>query len=211
LRDSSGNWVTSHDDLCSLVRDYFSSQHGDHHPIISSVHSRLLDEDNELLIHPFTEEEFKEAIFSMQPDKSPGPDGLNPAFFQRFWNEIHSDVYSSASSWLDFSSLPADLNATNIVLAPKGDNPESMKDLRPISLCNVLYKVISKVLANRLRPLINKWISPEQATFVHSHSIMDNSLTTFETLHHMRCKRKSKIGEVALKLDISKAFDSVSW
>jgi len=175
------------------------------------VHSRVSDEDNELLTHPFTVEEFKEAIFSMHPDKSPGPDSLNPAFFQWFWNEIHSDVYSSASSWLDSSSLPPELNATNIVLSPRGDNPESMKDLCPISLCNVLYKVISKVLANCLRPLINEWISPEQAAFVHSCSVMDNALTAFETLHHMHCKRKSKIGEVALKLDISKAFDSVSW
>jgi hypothetical protein len=80
-------------------------------------------------------------------------------------------------------------------MAPKGDNPESMKDLRPISLCNVLYKIISKVLANRLKPLINKWISPEQAAFVHSRSIMDNALTAFEILHHMRCKHKGKVGE----------------
>jgi len=86
-----------------------------------------------------------------------------------------------------------------------------MKDLRPISLCNVLYKIISKVLTNRLRPLINKWIPHEQAAFVHSRSIMDNALTTFEILHNMRCKSKGKVGEVALKLDISKAFDSVSW
>ena len=78
-----------------------------------------------------------------------------------------------------------------------------MKDLRPISLCNVLYKAISKVLANHLHPLINKWISPKQAAFVHSRSIRDNTLTVFETLHHMRCKRKGKIGEVGLKLDIS--------
>lgn len=86
-----------------------------------------------------------------------------------------------------------------------------MRDLRPISLCNVLYKIVSKVLVNRLRPLINKWISQEQAAFVHSRSIMDNALTAFEVLHHMRCKTKEKIGEVALKLDISKAFDSVNW
>ena len=88
------------------------------------MHSKVSDEDNELLTHPFTKEEFKEAIFSMHPDKSSGPNGLNPAFFQRFWNEIHSDVYSSAFFWLDSSSLPPELNATNIVLAPKGDNPK---------------------------------------------------------------------------------------
>ena len=85
-----------------------------------------------------------------------------------------------------------------------------MKDLRPISLCNVLYKIVSKVLANRLRPLIDKWISPEQAAFIPSRSIMDNALTAFEILHYMRCKHKGKTSDVALKLDVSKAFDSVS-
>lgn len=74
-----------------------------------------------------------------------------------------------------------------------------MKDLCPISLCNVMYKII------------NKWISLEQETFVHSRSIMDNALTAFEILHHMRCKHKGKLGNVAMKLDISKAFDSISW
>ena len=214
LLDNSGNWVTSHEDLCTLVHNYFTSlfrvQQGDLHPIISCVQPRISDEDNSMLTQQFTMQEFKEAIFNMHPDKSPGPDGLNPTFYHIFWEDIGDEIFSSASSWLASSYLPPDLNATNIVLAPKGDNLESMRDLRPISLCNVLYKIVPKVLANRLRPLINKWISQEQAAFVHSRSIMANALTTFEVLHHMRCKTKEKIGEVALKLDISKAFDSVS-
>jgi len=147
----------------------------------------------------------------MQPDESPGPDNLNPAFYQRFWGEIGGELFTNADAWLNLGHLPTGFNATNIILAPKGDNPETMKDLRPISLCNVLYKIISKVLVNRLRPLINKWISLGQATFVHSRSIMDNALTAFEILHNMRCKTKGKKGEIALKLDISKAFDSVCW
>nr|ABN08038.1 RNA-directed DNA polymerase (Reverse transcriptase) [Medicago truncatula] len=141
----------------------------------------------------------------------PGPDGLNSAFYHRFWKELGGEIFFVASSWLTSGSFPPELNATHIVLAPKGDNPEYMKDLRPISLCNVLYKIISKVLANRLRPLIDKWISTEQAAFVPSRSIMDNAITAFEVLHCMKCKRKGKTGDIALKLDISKAFDSVSW
>lgn len=195
LKDAHGNWVMAHDDLCTLVRDYFTTifaaRHGDHNPIISCVHSRVTSEDNLLLTQPFSEIEFKEAIFSMHPDKSPGPDGLNPAFYHRFWDEIGGDIFSSASSWLATGTLPPDLRATNIVLAPKGDNPESMKDLRPISLCNVLYKIISKVLANRLKPLISKWISPEQAAFVHSRSIMDKvqvQNTSSKEFHFIRYK-----------------------
>jgi len=147
----------------------------------------------------------------MHPDKSPGPDGLNPAFFHRFWNDIGGDIFTSTTSWIFSNTIPPVLNSTHIVLAPKGDNPELIKDLRLISLCNVLYKIIANVLANRLKPLINKWIAPEQAGFVPSRSIMDNALTAFEILHYMRYKRKGKQVDVALKIDISKAFDNVSW
>jgi len=86
-----------------------------------------------------------------------------------------------------------------------------MKDLRHISLCNALYKIIAKVLENRFRPLMNKWISLKQAAFVHSRFITDNALTAFEILHHMCYKHKGKTSDIALKFDISKAFDSVSW
>lgn len=88
LRDNSGNWVTSHEDLCTLVHNYFTSlfraQQGDFHPIISCVQPRISDEDNSMLTQPFTKQGFKEAIFNMHPDKSPGPDSLNPAFYPDF-------------------------------------------------------------------------------------------------------------------------------
>lgn len=202
LRDNSGNWITSHDDLCTHIHDYFSNIFsalpGDHFPITSCVQAVVSAEDNSILTQPFLEQEFKEAIFSMHPDKSPGPDGLNPAFYHKFWDDIGGELFLEASHWLNSGQLPSSLNETNIVLAPKGDNPETIRDLRPILLCNVIYKIISKVLANRLRPLISKCISPEQAAFVHSRSIMDNALTAFEILHHMRCKSKGKKKEKLL-------------
>jgi hypothetical protein len=86
-----------------------------------------------------------------------------------------------------------------------------MKDLRPISLCNVLYKIISKVLANRLKPLLTRYISIEQSAFVEGRSILDNVMVAMETIHHMKSKIKGKVGEVALKIDISKAYDRVDW
>lgn len=142
------------------------------------------------LTRPFSKEEIQETIFNMHLDKSPGPDGLNPGFYQKNWGEIGEDLFSSATSWLMTSAFPYEPNDTNIVLAPKGDNLETIKDLRPISLCNVLYKTISKVLANRLKPLIGSFISPEQAAFVPTRSIMDNALSAFEILHFMKCKHK---------------------
>lgn len=89
------------------------------------------------------------------------------------------------------------------------NNPISIKDFRPISLCNIRYKIISKTLANRLKPLFQKCISEEQSTFVEGRSILDNVLIAFDIIHHIRSKSRGKQGEVALKIDISKAFDHV--
>jgi hypothetical protein len=142
---------------------------------------------------------------------APGPDGLNPAFYKRFWSLCGVELFHAGVAWLEQGSFPEQIMATNIVLIPKKENPETMKDLRPISLCNVLYKIISKVLANRLKPLLSHCISQEQSAFVEQRSIVDNVMIAAEIIHHMKCKTRGKMGEVALKIDISKAYDRVDW
>lgn len=84
-----------------------------------------------------------------------------------------------------------------------------MRDFKPISLCNIIYKIISKVQANCLKPILHKCISQEQSAFVEDRPILDNVPLILEIIHHMRCKNKGKIGEVTLKIDINKAFDRV--
>jgi hypothetical protein len=84
-----------------------------------------------------------------------------------------------------------------------------MRDWRLISLCNVLYKVIAKVLANRLKVVLDKCISANQSTFVPGRSILDNAMAAIELIHYMKAKTRGKKGEVALKLDISKAYDRI--
>jgi hypothetical protein len=86
-----------------------------------------------------------------------------------------------------------------------------MKDWRPISLCNVLYKIVAKVLANRLKPMLDKCISENQSAFVPGRSILDNAMAAIEIIHYMKAKTRGKKGEVALKLDISKAYDRIDW
>ena len=107
--------------------------------------------------------------------------------------------------------FPDGWNDTTIALIPKVSNPEEVKDLRPISLCNVLYKMVSKVLANRLKVILPEIISPAQSAFVPGRLICDNTLVVYEILHYMRNKRRGEVGYAAIKLDMSEAYDRMEW
>ena len=147
----------------------------------------------------------------MHPDKAGGLDGLNPAFFQSFCKVMGHEVFKQCSQWLKAKTFPGDLNSTNVVLIPKKENASSMKHLRPIALCNVLYRIMAKVLANRLKEVLPSLISENQSAFIQNRVITDNVLIAFEMIHHMSRKKHGRVGEVALKLDISKAYDRVNW
>jgi hypothetical protein len=215
LLDSSGNMITNNADLCEVARDYFvdifNKQHSTIEPVVNIIDQSILPEDNTLLTAPFTLEEFREAMFSMHPDKCPGPDGFNPGFFQHFWHICGQDIFNECCMWLTTGVFPSTLNLTNIALIPKGDSQQSMKDWRPISLCNVVYKLVAKVLANRLKPILSKCISNNQSAFVPNRSILDNAMVAIEVVHYMKTKIRGKVGDVALKLDISKAYDRIDW
>ena len=107
--------------------------------------------------------------------------------------------------------FPPSVNNTNICLILKHQNPRTMKDNKLIALCNVNYKIMAKVLANRLKKLLPRIISHEQAAFVSGRSITDNILVAFELIHHMKRKNKGKHGEVTFKIDIIKAYDKIDW
>ncbi|GAU14651.1 hypothetical protein TSUD_97150 [Trifolium subterraneum] len=211
----NGTEVHTQEELCEVAKSYFDTlftqRDGDHDPVLNLIQPRVTDDDNFVLTAPITKDEIQQALFQMHPDKSPGPDGFNPAFYQRFWEQCSDDIFSAASTWLERGYFPTSLNETNICLIPKCDNPTSMKDLRPISLCNVLYKMISKVLANRLKCCLDKCVSQEQSAFVEGRSILDNALIATEVIHALKRKTKGRRGELALKIDISKAYDKVDW
>src|SRR6266487_2803707 len=211
----NGTEAHTQEELCEVAKSYFDTlfkpRDGDYDLVLNLIQPRVTDNDNFVLTAPITKVEIQQALFQMHPDKSPGPNEFNLAFYQRFWEHCSDDIFSAASTWLERGYFPTSLNDTNICLIPKCDNPTSMKDLRPISLCNVLYKMISKVLANRLKCCLDKCVSQEQSAFVEGRSILDNALIATEVIHALKRKTKGRRGELALKIDISKAYDKVDW
>ena len=98
-----------------------------------------------------------------------------------------------------------------LVLIPKVKNPSKITEYRPISLCNVIYKLAAKTVANRLKTILSSIVSENQSAFTKGRFITDNILIVYKTMHHINQKRARKIGEMALKLDMSKAYDRVKW
>uniref|UniRef100_A0A803PV21 Reverse transcriptase n=1 Tax=Cannabis sativa TaxID=3483 RepID=A0A803PV21_CANSA len=215
LRREDGTWSDWESDLPHVMTDYFqnlfTSSSADCVEVVNSIPQVVSNEQNFYLQQLITDEEVKKALFQMHPDKSPGPDGMTPGFFQKFWHVVSSDVINHVRGFFDSGSFCTELNETNIVLVPKKKHPESMSDLRPISLCNVIYKVISKVLANRIKGILPSVISENQSAFLEGRLISDNIMISFEIMHYLKRKRMGKEGYMALKLDLSKAYDRVEW
>ena len=145
----------------------------------------------------------------MAPFKAPGPDGMPPPFYQHYWHLIGDDVAKAVIFCLQNGHLPPELNQTYLTLIPKVKNLEKVYEFRPIAFCNVLYKLVSKVFANRLKKILPHIISETQSVFQSDNAISDNILVAFETLHHMKTNKSGKNGFMAMKLDMSKAYDRV--
>jgi hypothetical protein len=177
--------------------------------IIDCVQGRVTREMNESLLKPFTDEEIWEALENIGDLKALGADGFPTVFYKRFWYLIGDRVKQEVGAILNGGDMPQGWNDTIIVLIPKVKNPSKLKDLRPISLCTVLYKIVLKVLANRLKVLLPEIISPSQSAFVPRRLITDNVLLAYEMTHYLKSKRKGRQGVAAIKLDMSKVYDRV--
>lgn len=138
---------------------------------------------NDLLLAPITMEEVKNVTFSINPHKCPGPDGMNGFMYQQFWDNMGSLLTGMVQSFFRTGIIEEGMNNTNICLIPKKLNAERMVDFRPISLCNVIYKIIGKLMASRLKRILPKIISETQAAFVEGRVIGDNILIAHELLH----------------------------
>ncbi|XP_060962265.1 uncharacterized protein LOC115695280 [Cannabis sativa] len=168
-----------------------------------------LDEQTDLIRKP-SHEEIRTTLFAMSSGKAPGPDGMSVLFFKHYWDSVGFDFCEAISNFFITGRMHKGINATNIVLIPKVQNPKRPNHFRPISLCNVVYKVISKIIANRIKPLLPQLICPTQAAFVPGRAIQDNNVIAQEIIHSFN-RKKGKEGLFAIKIDLMKAYDKMSW
>jgi hypothetical protein len=162
---------------------------------------------NSSLLWPFTHEEIDGALAQMSPLKALGPDEYGVCFFEKHWSYIGAQVKGVGLNFLNLGIFDPTINFTYIALILKSDLASNVSDFRPISLCNVLYKLIAKVLANRLKRVLPKVISQNQSAFLPGRLIFDNILVAYEALHTMDTRLKGRKGYMAIKLDMSKAYD----
>lgn len=169
---------------------------------------RLTEEDNMLLTRPFTEEEIKEAVFSMKENSAPGPDGFGVIFYKRCWGVIKGELIDMIS---DFYLERLDIGRLNygvVTLIPKVQNAENVKQYRPICLLNVSFKIFTKLIADRMSVVAQKIIDPCQTAFIKGRYILDGAVMLHEIVHELRVRKKKG---VILKLDFEKAYDNVRW
>ena len=170
--------------------------------------NRIGIEEAVSLEETFSENEIWTAITSLKSDKALGPDGFPIAFWSFSWDFVKDEVIGFFKEFHDNSRFVKNLNTTFLVLVPKKQTVEDLKDLRPISLVGGLYKILSKVLANRIKGVMNQVISKSQNAFVEGRQILDAVLIANELVDSSL--RRKKCGLV-YKLDIEKAYDSISW
>jgi hypothetical protein len=156
------------------------------------------------------ESEVFQALSSLGSSKAPGPDGFTALFYKKYWPHVSKDILACVSHFFQNHQLLHELNHTFITLVPKKSGSHSVHHFRPISLCNISYKIISKILANRLKKVLPKIISPLQSAFVPNRNIQDNSILAHELIHTFKNK-KGKKGLMFLKMDMEKAFDQMEW
>lgn len=170
--------------------------------------ARISAVDNEMLEAVFDEEEVHAVIQSCAPNKAPGPNGFTMAFFQKAWEFIKPEVLGALNHFHQHCHMIKSCNASFITLIPKKKGAMELRDYRPISLIGSVYKIISKLLAERLKKIIGKLVSVHQNAFIKHRQITDASLIANETLDW---RIKSCEPGVMCKLDIEKAFNPLNW
>lgn len=159
------------------------------------------------IIQEYTEDTLR-ALRRMGKYKAPGLDEYQAIFFKNTWSG--AAVHSFMKGILEGGDIPVEAAEALLVLTPKEVKPSTMKEFRPLSLCNIVYKLVSKIIVSRLREAWKSFISPQQASFVPGRPSIDNVILCQKFVHSMRFMKLRK-GSVVIKLDLEKAYDILEW
>ncbi|XP_062100475.1 uncharacterized protein LOC133806383 [Humulus lupulus] len=161
------------------------------------------------LIQPFTKKDVKRSLFNIPSIKSLGPDGFGSGFYKALWKDIGEEISEAILMFFERGVIPAELNGTILSLIPKVDSPTKATDYRPIASCNTLYKCISKMICFRLAKILPVIIHQNQGAFIKNRQLAHNILILQDILHGYT--RKNISPRCVLKIDLSKAYDSIDW
>ncbi|KAK8929024.1 hypothetical protein KSP39_PZI017553 [Platanthera zijinensis] len=168
------------------------------------------DDDAQHLLSPPSDAEIKAAVFSFGRNKSQDFDGVTHSFFASFWGFTMAEIVDVVKDFFANDCMETSWKDTLVMLIPKSEQPCLPEHYRPISLCSSIYKMVAKIIANRMKPLIRNFISEEQAAFVPGRLLSNHCTLAHEIMHRLHTT-ESKDGFMAIKLDMEKAFDRIQW
>lgn len=216
LKDEEDRWVVDKAELEKLALEYYRRLYSldDVDPVVDRLpkegFARLSTTDHVNLNKQFSVGEVEQVLRSMGKFKAPGPDGYQPIFYQTCWDVVGELVSKFALDFFETGQLPAKANDVIVVLIAKVLKPEKITQFRPISLCNVLFKIITKTMVGRLKGVISKLVGPAQSSFIPGRLSTDNIVVVQEAVHSMQ-RKKGRKGWMLLKLDLEKAYDRIRW
>ncbi|GKV32054.1 hypothetical protein SLEP1_g40687 [Rubroshorea leprosula] len=196
------------EEIASFFEDIFKEEQWDRPKLEGVSFKQISQLENDHLVGAFSEEEIDAAVRDCDSSKAPGPDGFNFGFVKNVWELIRVDVIRFLHEFHKNGKLVRGLNTSFIVLVPKVDNPQKIEEYRPISLIGVMYKILAKLLANRLKVVLDGIVGEQQMAFIRGRQLMDGVVVANEVIDDVKKKRKETF---LFKIDFEKAFDKVSW
>eukprot|EP00253_Pinus_taeda_P032306 PITA_32306 len=210
--DAEGNLQTTQGAIRKAALDHYNAlltkmkEVEDYSHLLQHLPTEISKEINENLIKEIEEEEIRRATWTLHPDKSPGPNGFPICFLQAYWGIIKKYLVKMIKWTQHMGKIGGFTNATHLAFLPKENRPSSFSRFRPISLCNSSYKILTKILASHLKPLLPSLISENQGGFLANRQISDSILFVQEAIHFSQSRNAKGF---ILKLDLANAFDRV--